>query len=501
MVESQRQFLRGLLVISGLALVFFTAEFFWEWDRLGRPGLAELSWADANNAKLVDVLSAMGRANSNMLAMLLATIGLAIPLTANMHTPKLIDMFLRDRVNQIILSSFAFAAAHVHWTAYVIGPHFAPMWIYRLSVLGAVVGWLVLVPYFYYVMRFLDPSNILARLKLHITRVIARFEAGTITATAAHDVIVERLFHMGTIVLKSIDRADRGVVQEGIWSLKQLLDYYGALKARLPAAWFHVERKDFVGLTAEAIEIVNEDRTWFEQQVMMQLFLAYQGALTKTQDVISSLSDAVRVIAVRAAQRGDDKALRLAVRFFNNYLREAIKRKELHAIYDLLCQYRLLANDLSDRPPLVAEIGVRIRMYSELAATAGLEFVQQIAGFDLKGMAIQAYERGSPAAPALLAEVLALKHQTARGLLPMLLKAKLILGGFFFERGLEAEAAQVRANLAGVPQPDIAAAQEHLLNLGERTFWEVTDRQVNFEWVAPEHRPSVQAFINSLRFR
>ena len=43
----------------------------------------------------------MARAYNNVLAMLIATIGLAIPLTANMHTPKLIDMFLRDRINRV----------------------------------------------------------------------------------------------------------------------------------------------------------------------------------------------------------------------------------------------------------------------------------------------------------------------------------------------------------------------------------------------------------------
>ena len=56
-----------------------------------------MSWAGVNNAKLVDMLSPMARAYNNVLAMLIATIGLAIPLTANMHTPKLIEMFLRDR--------------------------------------------------------------------------------------------------------------------------------------------------------------------------------------------------------------------------------------------------------------------------------------------------------------------------------------------------------------------------------------------------------------------
>src|SRR5438477_12386420 len=125
-MDSQRQCRQGLLTFSLLAMVLFGLEFFVEWVRLGRPEL--LSWADTNNPKLVDVLSPMARAYNNILAMLLATIGLAIPLTANMHTPKLIDMFLRDRINQFMLSFCALGAASVLFVDYLIGPNFAPLW-------------------------------------------------------------------------------------------------------------------------------------------------------------------------------------------------------------------------------------------------------------------------------------------------------------------------------------------------------------------------------------
>src|SRR5205823_9252951 len=141
----------------------FGLEFFVEWQRAGAPGAGAMSWADINNAKLVDVLSPMARAYNNVLAMLIATIGLAIPLTANMHTPKLIEMFLRDRVNRYVLSFIALGAAHVLWVDYMIGPQFAPTWSIALSVLLAIVGWALLLPYFFYVVRFVDPSRLVIR--------------------------------------------------------------------------------------------------------------------------------------------------------------------------------------------------------------------------------------------------------------------------------------------------------------------------------------------------
>src|ERR1035441_10559460 len=106
------RFVRALLVTCGAFLAFFLAEFLLEWARLGQPGIPKLGWQGVNNAKLVDLMSPIARAYNNVLAMLLATIGLAIPLTANMHAPKLIDMFLRDRLNQTMLSLMAFGAAN-----------------------------------------------------------------------------------------------------------------------------------------------------------------------------------------------------------------------------------------------------------------------------------------------------------------------------------------------------------------------------------------------------
>jgi hypothetical protein len=491
--------MRSLFIFTAVATVAFGLEFVVEWIRLGRPGFSDLSWADSNNPKLVDVLSPMARAYNNILAMLIATIGLAIPLTANMHTPKLIDMFLRDRTNQIMLSLCALGAANVLYVDYLVGPHFAPLWAYRIAVFGAVLGWVGLVPYFFYVIRFLDPSNIVARLQEKVTQEVCLAETHQVTAAGAHDDIHERLNEIGTIILKSLDRADRGVALEGTWSLKRILDHYGERKRKMPADWFQVRRKDFVGLSHEAMEFMEAEKTWFEHKVLAQMFLAYQNALAKTPDVISSISDATRIIATHAAQRGDDAALNLAVRFFNNYLREAIKRKDIHAVYDVFYQYRQLACDLRDRPELMREVGHRVHYYCNYAVANGLPLVPLFAGFDLGWLVCRAYECQCPVASELLDDILALKHTAAGEPLLLPVKAKLILGGFLHGKGLQAEEARLRQNLADVPAATLATAQRDLMTLANPTFWEVTDRQVNFEWVPPEQRPHVKAFIETLQ--
>ncbi len=493
----RRSFVISLLLAFVAFAAFFAVEFLFEWDRLGRPGLADMSWADTNNAKLVDVLSPMARAYNNVLAMLLATIGLAIPLTANMHTPKLIDMFLRDRINRFVLVFMAFGAAHVLFVAYIIGPNFAPIWAVRLAVAFSLVGWAVLIPYFFYVVRFLDPSRVVRRLSEESQAIVKRVAAGKRDPVKGQEDLAQRIDQLGTIILKSLDRADRGVAREGVWALKQLIDHHAPLKPRMPAAWFRVDRADFVGLSDEALAMVSEASTWYEMKCGLQLALGYQQALSKASDTVSSISDANRVIALHAAARGDEEALRLSIRFFNNFTREAIKARNLHAVYDVFHQYRRMAKDLVDRDELIREIAHHFVYYANMAHAYGMVFAPQLAVFDVGYIVRRAYEQKAASASSLLDIALGMPHHHGNDFHTLAIKAKLILGGFFLETGRDGEAGRVRDDLAGVPADEIRIASRELLE-APRVFFEVTDRQLNLQWVPPERRQPLQRFCAML---
>jgi len=493
----RRMFLRSLLLAFVIFATLFGIEFFVEWRRAGFPGTHDMSWAGVNNAKLADLLSPMARAYNNVLAMLLATIGLAIPLTANMHTPKLIDMFLRDTINRIVLTFMALGAANVLWVDYMIGPGFAPTWAIAVAVYLAIAGWIILIPYFFYVVRFLDPSRIIIRLGGQIRTTIDQVASGKADPVRAQEDASRSIAHLGTIVIKSLERDDRDVAREGVWTLKLLIDEYAPHKARLPRAWYRVDRADFVGFSAEALDMLTDSRTWFEMKCLKSMELAYQRALTEASDTVSAISDANRVIAVHAHQRGDEEALHLSMRFFNNFLREAIKARHLRAVYDVFHQYRLLGRELGDRPDLLRELGRSFTYYGTMARTYGMVFAPQLAVFDLGYVTRRAFEARSDAAADLLAMVLAMPHETGGDVHTLAVKAKLILGGFFLETRCEAEAEQVRANLGEVEADAIRRARADLL-AAEREFFEVTDRQLNLEYIPPERREPLSRFCDLL---
>jgi hypothetical protein len=493
----RRLFVRSLAIAFVAFALLFGSEFFLEWRRAGFPGWGDMSWADVNNAKLVDVLSPMARAYNNVLAILIGTIGLAIPLTANMHTPKLIEMFLRDRINRYVLSFGALGAAHVLWVDYIIGPKFAPTWAIGLAVFFAMVGWAMLIPYFFYVVRFIDPSRMIIRLRDSTIDIVQKVADRRMDPQDAQTDISIRVNQIGTIVVKSLDRNDRDVAAEGTWALKLLLDHYDAHKKRMPKEWFVVDRADFVGLSDEALEFMTETKTWYEMKCLLQIEHGFLRSLHGANDPVSTFSDATRVIACRADLHHDEPALRLCIRFFNNYLRESIKARNLRAIYDVYHQYRRLGRELVDRPEILREIGAHFAYYAVMSRTYGMLFAPQLALFDLGYVTRRAYERASPAAGELLKIALAMPHRSGNDLHTMAVKAKLILGGFFIENKRDGEAELVRKNLNDVDSQHIERAEQELL-AADKSFFEVTDRQLNLEYVPPERRQPLQQFCASL---
>jgi hypothetical protein len=144
-------------------------------------------------------------------------------------------------------------------------------------------------------------------------------------------------------------------------------------------------------------------------------------------------------------------------------------------------------------------VGRYLRHYAQFALANGVAFVPQFMAFDLGVMVTHAFEQNSPAAPVLLSDLLSLKHLAGVEPLPLIVKAKAVVGGSLLEAGRDADAERVRVNLADVPQATLQQAEQDLMTLDDRSFWEVTDRQVNFEWVPPERRAGVRKFFALLR--
>ena len=449
----------------------------------------------------------ISRAYNVLVSLAITSIALAIPLTANMYTPKLIDIFISDRVNVTVLSFFVLSAAHAIWTAHATWDQgslreiggFYPRLALWVGFETMTLGWAIVIPYFLYVLRCLHPGNIISRVSAQVTNQFDRIPREPDGAFEEVQVDLEQqIQHMGNVMLRAVDRADRDVTLDSIHALQSILERYQLAKRDLPPGWYKVPDHLFIGASKEGIQLLRDQRIWVEQKCLHQLALAYNSTLTKMQDAISSISYVSRQLALYADAQNDAGTLNLGVRYINTFIREAIKRKDVHAIFDIFHQYKELANELVDRRgSVVLEISKHLTYYAELARMAGLPFIYELAAYDLENMVECAYRKKATVREEMLGLLLSLDALPGSS---RIVKAKLLAGGFFRANTLNEEAARVKGHLSVLPQALVESAVRDLVETHSPVFWEVTDRQVNIDYVDEERRRQIQVLVASIEF-
>ena len=161
----------------------------------------------------------------------------------------------------------------------------------------------------------------------------------------------------------------------------------------------------------------------------------------------------------------------------------------------MLHQYRLLGEALlvQGLEPATLEVASRIRYYGRLASASELPFLLEVAAYDLSHM-VEAAADKSTARDALLEVLLAIDHEGAENLLGVR-KAQIQLATFFLERGEDAPARRIAADLVGERRGLLLTAREEIEREISPHYWEITDRGSNFSYLPPERRARLGAFF------
>lgn len=498
-MDHKRFALRVLIVLFGVALFGFVAEAAWEFLHAVDPvtGLPlKLSQLQVSPMMVRAVTSPFARAYNNILALLLTFISLAIPLTANLYTPKLIEIFIRDRINVLVLGCCALLAAHSILATMLSYDNWTPQLPFYISGLGALLGWLLLLPYYFYVLSFIDPLTIIKRVHLSLMEELQDAVVGKHPVKQAQARVHQRIINLGSLLQRSMDRADRDVVFDAIRAHTMDLARVRQLKPDLPPAFFEVTSELLIGMSSDATGLLSRERTWVEYRIASQLALAFKIALAKMPDGVSALVHAIKNAAFEEAHLRNDAVYVVLVRLFNTFMREAIKKKENAPVYYVVYNYKtLIRRLLVERPELVPELVRYLRYYAEFARTQGLAFIYELISYELAEVTELAYERGAETAMVLLDAVLEFEGADHS---PGLVKSRAILAGFFRERGLSDELASVLSTLREVPRPTLEAARVGILTTTEPVFWEMTDRGTNIDYVPDARRDQVEKVFNSL---
>jgi len=443
----------------------------------------------------------LARTGVALISAVLACLFLAIPLTANNYTPQLIELFARSWTNRLVLGLFTLSAAYAVWLNGLMREATVPR-LHLLVGLALVITTLAtLLPYLFYVLHSLDPEAIIGRVAALVTAAMEHDGRGPVEVRQRH--LAWRIHQLGNIALRAVERGDRDVALAAVEAVERCGHAYLAVKPRHPAAWFEVGRDHFPGLGREALALVNASGTWVERELLGQLGHTFDTALVRMGDVVSAIGRVNRRLAAAASVADDTAALDLAIRAFNNLLREAVKGGHIHALYDLLYQLRLLAIALWQRHPnRTVAIARHLTTYGTMAADRGLPFAQELAAYDLAAIAEAGVEAGAPEAESVVSVLLSMEspQPTAETppATPAMVRARLLLAAALAHHHADALVTRLQASLSPLPAALIEAQARHLLAQDDPWFWEITDRQQNLDYLPPERRDHLEAVVTPL---
>lgn len=493
---------RALTAIGAFVLLVVLAAMTIEVAQELGPALFE---PPRDNAALADVVSDLSRVLGVTMSMIVALCAIAIPLTANVYTPKLIEIFVADRTNRVVVAFYVLANAFVCWNLFVIqdvAPESARVRTFACLSM-TMLGLLGIGPYIFYILRFLVPRSIVRNLETEVLETFAAAQAKDADEDDVADAraqALENIKYLGNIALRSVDRYDRDTAFEGLRALRAVFDAYETRKEQLPPSWFALREAELNALGPELGREVERKRAAIEVAVMLELSLVLPLALSRLPEVVAQIASLSRRFGVRTAERRDLGAREMVTLFFNTFLRTALQQRSSDAFYKFVYQYRRFAEEVLDLDSAHAErVAFFLDYYGHQAVRMGTGYLLNVVAYDLASLCDLAYRKQVPCRRALLDVFLALDRDRD-GLvdMPGVVKAEIILAAKLETRG-EAEATRaITTELKKVPAPRLEEAFAQIVAAHDENFWEIADRRRHLDHVEPEFRGAIEKLRTDL---
>ncbi len=279
------------------------------------------------------------------------------------------------------------------------------------------------------------------------------------------------------------------------------------MRPNLQKPWFTVEGElahnpDFVSMSPEVLEDVSRRQIWFEMKVMRQYQTIYTEALNRMRDINYLIAISTRRIAEAAIAADSDELLDLTLKFFNTYLRATINARDVRTAYNVLNQYRRLAESALEYRggSRAIEIARYFKYYGLTSYHANLPFILETVAYDLCSLNELAFDRKSDARRDLLRIFLEVDKESEgevqENALRGVRKAQVKLATYYLLNGDEKLAQQVYQDMEAEQPARLQSIRDELLNVRSAEFWEISDRGVNFDYLSPARKAKMLDFFD-----
>ncbi len=501
--SSLKTWLFPFSILVGLALAVFGLTF-WIDNYTGLGKALRDVW-DPDTQALADTIGNAGEVVAAILGIAITVVAIIVELASNRYTHRITELFVREPINFAVSGFFVVTALQ----SLLVGLTFHRE-VEEIPYIGHAVAMgmlafclILLLPYFAFVFEFLNPIQIVARIREHTVRAVGRGRRQVVERQREAVRGVEQLADVG---MNAMEHKDKGVSMASVDALRDMVLDYQALRAALPDEWFKVEgplahNPDFVSMSSEVLSAVSARRIWFEMKVMRKYQTIYSEALNKMRDINYLIAINTRHIGEKALEVDNGELFDLVVKFFNTYLRATINARDVRTAYNVLHQYRLLAESAlhvggGER---AIEVARYFKYYGLVSFNSKLPFILETVAYDLCALNEIAFDEESPAGRELLHIFLQVDKESETEVqensLRGVRKAQVKLATYYLLRGDEALAREVYRDMAGERRERLASIRDEFLGVTSSEFWEISDRGVNFDYLEPERKREMLNFF------
>lgn len=517
-----RRWLLPIAVLTGISLAAFVA--FYAIDlfviggtprHVGEPPPSGLMrFFDFDPAAVTDSVSSLAAMIAAVFGIVVTVVSIIVQLSADRYT-GVARMFLRDRINLTVMGFYLVVAVCGVWTSFALQHDFIPRLAMVAMMAAVTIGLVLMAPYFGYVFWFLEPMNIIARIR---NGAIANAQRGVRGEGSRFDELqaatLTAMEELTDITSNSISGKDKIIASGAVDALKDFCLAYLADKPterteQSSSFWLHIgaslrRNPDFVAMDPESLVDLQTRGTWVEWKVMRQYLGIYNEALGSMRDINYLIAIDTRYIGEAASKRSDDELVRLVFRFMNSYLRSTLNARDVRTAYNVMNQYRLLVEALlaHGNGDLALE-GVRhMTYYGHVSFDMKLMFVTETVAYDVSALCQNAHEHRTPQEDAMLEHFLnldrPLRSQAQESALIGVRKAQVKLAAYYLAHRDAAKARRIADDMAQEPKARLAQVRSSLETVTSKDFWEIIDRGRNFEYMPPEQRDELATFFGWL---
>jgi hypothetical protein len=495
----------GLLL--GTAATLYGTLWWLDFGRLGSPmsPLDLIAHVDTR-----DALTNMAEITVGILAVALTVIAIVVQLAAARYTSRIAELFVRDPVNILTTAFLVLTVTQVIWTdlSLFAEPYPRVMVVTTVAMMSLAV--LILLPYFTYVFRFLAPDQVIQRIRRDATRAIESVSRrGLAAVPRARTEMLTGIDQLTDMVLNAVKSDEKAVAVMSLRGLSEMATAHILGKSALPSPWFDTgplgrDDADFVTLDPQTLVLLQERRAWVEAKVLRAYQTAYHQALHRIPDVNHLIAIFTRQLAETAARTGDGDSLRLCTRFLNTFERDSLSGRDFRSAYHVLFEYKRLALTLVDLglEREVIEVATRLRFYGRLALAMKGGFVLETAAHDLCDLLQHLHASASPAHDAVLDIFLDLdrepEDEEAAVVEAGVRRAQVKLATYYLARGEDASAERIADDMRNDRTHRLRAVRDELLALVDPEWWEISNREVNWDYLPPDQRAFLLPFFAGL---